>query len=317
MVTGWVTRRKKETAKNIADLHKEIAKEEAAAAKASKMNRRVSSSQNLRRVSSVSSAPAMDDDGFVEITRGSMKKVSSKLDMMNLNDEAASQQPKSVPKTVMRRSQSQPASMSSYASTSPAKKAPAETLSPDKCSDKTKSMLKEYFVGGDSDDAVLTLHEMIQSGSDGSIERGAKAIEGGVFLVMEMKKEHAEKCAAVFCRAFKEGKLPAESIALGLNDPLEFLSDIEIDAPLAGSHLAYIIAELSKLDAVQVKDLLQAAPEYFKTDGKAATFCSKVLKAKGNTDPSTNDLDFIDSLMTDSDKSKFGSSKELFDDAKV
>ena len=124
-------------------------------------------------------------------------------------------------------------------------------------------------------------------------------------------------CSAVLCRAFKEWKLPAESIALGLNDPLEFLSDIDIDAPLAGNHLAYIVSELSKLDAVQVKELLQGAPEYFKTDGKAATFCSKVLKAKGITDPSASDLDLIDSLMTDSDKSKFDSSKDLFDDAKI
>lgn len=316
---GWVTRRKKETAKNLSDLRKEIAKEEAAAARASKMNHRSNSSQNLRRVSSLSSTPTVDDDGFVEITRGSMKKVNSKLDMMSLNEEQPKVPP---PSTIMRRSQSQPASMSSYSQSSSAssssKMASKNILSPDKCSDKMKSTLKEYFVGGDTDDAILTVHEMVQTGSEGSIERGAKVVEGGVLLVLEMKKEHVEKCTTVLCRAFKEAKLSSESIKVGMNDPLEFLSDIEIDAPLAGNHLVYILAELSKIDAIELGDLLQGAPEYFRTDGKAATFYSKVLKAKGTTEPSPADMKVIEELMTDDDRVNFDSSpSKLFEDAKM
>jgi hypothetical protein len=309
----WVTRRKQETAKNIADLHKEIAKEEKAAAKSSKMNRRSNSSNNLRRSQSMASTPAVDDDGFVQISRVTMKNVSSKLDMMNINEINAESQPSSVPdKVIMRRSQSQPASMSTFVpDSSPIERKEIEVLSPNKCSDKAKNLLKEYFVGGDTSDAILTIHEIVQAGSDGCVERGSKVVEGGVFLVMEMKQGEVEKCATVLCRAFKENKLPAESMSKGLVDPLEFLSDIEIDAPLAGSHLAFIIAEFIKAGAIELGTFLKDAPEYFKTDGKPAVFCSKVLKAK-NRDLSNSDFELIASLMTNDDKSKFADAKAIY-----
>lgn len=294
---------------NLHDLHKEIAEEEQRAAKSSKQgNRRVSSSQNLRRSASVSSVPVADDDGFVEISRASMKKASSKLDMMTLdeNPSTGAPPPPMPSKAEMKRSQSQPASMSSYTK----KEKPA--LSPDKCSDKAKNLLKEYFVGGDTADAVLTIEEMVQKDSDGSVNRGAKIVEGAVFLVMEMKREQAEKCAVVLSRAFTEGKLPPASIAKGLSDPLEFLSDIEIDAPLASSHLAHIVAEFAKINAIQLDALLNGAPAYFKTDGKPALFCSKVLKAKGG-EPSDADIELVGSLMTDDDKVKHASPKALYD----
>eukprot|EP00980_Cylindrotheca_fusiformis_P005926 scaffold1246_cov134-Cylindrotheca_fusiformis.AAC.18 len=309
---GWVSRRKKESAVNLHELHKEIAEEEAS--KSGKQNRRVSSSQNLRRSSSVSSVPVVDDDGFVEISRSSMKTSSSKLDMATLNENSSSggappPVPPPVPtkKAEMRRSQSQPASMSNSKKEKPA-------LSPDKCSEKAQSMLKEFFVGGDTADSVLTIEELVQASSDGAFERGAKIVEGGVLLVMEMKREQAEKCALVYCRAFKEGKLPARSVVDGLSAPLEFLRDIEIDAPLAGSHLAYIVAEFAKVKAVEVDKLLNGAPAYFKTDGAPALFCSKVLKSIGR-EPSDADFELVASLMTEDDKSKYSSAKALYDSA--
>jgi hypothetical protein len=300
---------------NLNDLHKEIAKEEGRGSKPNKANRRVSSTQILRRSASVTSVPVVDDDGFVEISRASVKKVSSKLDMINLDEDSGSSgAPPPPPKTkaAMKRSQSQPASMSNSPPSSSATKKGAPALSPDKCSDKAKNMLKEYFVGGDTADAILTVSEMVQAGSDGAVERGAKVIEGCVFLVIEMKREEAEKCAVVLCRAFKEEKLPAESIVKGLTDPLEFLSDIEIDAPLASSHLAHIVAEFAKVNALQLDTLLQGAPAYFKADGKPAVFCSKVLKAKGG-EPSDADIELVGSLMTDDDKAKHASPKALYD----
>ena len=98
----------------------------------------------------------------------------------------------------------------------------------------------------------------------------------------------------------------------GLNDPIEFLSDIEIDAPLAGTHLAKCVAEFIKLGALQL-DFLNSAPDYFKTDGKPAAFAVKVLKAKGGEGPSDSELEVVGGLMTEDDKKTFDSAKAMYD----
>jgi hypothetical protein len=306
---GWVSRRKKEVAVNLKDLHNDIAQEEGRGGKPNKTNRD-RSTKNLKRSTSVTSVPVVDNDGFVEISRASVKKVSSKIDMMSLDENSGASAPPT--KAALKRSQSQPAPSNSTPPSSSASKKGTPALSPDECFVKAKNMLKEYFVGGDTADAVLTVNEIVQAGSDGAVERGAKVIEGGVFLVVEMKREQVEKCAVVLSRAFQEEKLPAESVVKGLADPLEFLSDIEIDAPLAGSHLAHIVAGFVKVNALQLDTFLQGAPASFKDDGKPAVFCSKVLKAKGG-EPSDADIELVGSLMTDDDKAKHASPKALYD----
>merc|ERR1712137_436630 len=136
-----------------------------------------------------------------------------------------------------------------------------QAVSPDECAKKIKNLLKEYFVGGDTDDCVVSVHELIQAGTDGSVERGSKIVEGATLMVMEMKPDDVEKTLKVLSRCISEKKIEAQSITTGLNDPLEFLSDIEIDAPLAGTHLAKMIATYLKLEVVSM-DMLKHAPEY-------------------------------------------------------
>merc|ERR1711865_948154 len=60
--------------------------------------------------------------------------------------------------------------------------------SPDDCGIKAQNILKEFFVGGDADDAILSFKELIGAGAEGSVERGAKAVEKAVLLVLEMKQ---------------------------------------------------------------------------------------------------------------------------------
>jgi hypothetical protein len=95
----------------------------------------------------------------------------------------------------------------------------------------------------------------------------------------------------------------------GLNDPLDFLSDIEIDAPLAGNFLSMIVAELIKARVLDL-DFLLSAPENFRTDGKAALFGAKVLAALQDEVVEAQ-VDVIEKLMTKGDKEKFGSALEL------
>jgi len=159
------------------------------------------------------------------------------------------------------------------------------------------------------DDAVLSFHELLGAGKSGSVERCAKALEQGVMMVMEMKEADVTKMLTVLSKCVTEGKWDKASIPLGLNDPLEFLGDIEIDAPLAGVHLASIIAELMKLEALSF-DFLLNAPEYFRTDGNSAQFGCKIIKKVGG-DVVDEHVEVIEKLMTDNDKVAHATARDL------
>merc|ERR1712086_1087878 len=98
---------------------------------------------------------------------------------------------------------------------------------------------------------------------------------------------------------------------LGLNDPLEFLGDVVIDAPLALPHMATIVAELTKAEVVPFGFLL-TSPEYFRTDQNAAGFGAKVLKKIGDAALTSEEyIDVVEKLMTEKDKEEHGSAGAL------
>lgn len=176
---------------------------------------------------------------------------------------------------------------------------------------KAKTVLKEFFVGGDDDDAVLSFQEII--GADLSIERGSMAFEGGVLLVLEMRQEEVQKFIDIMSRCYKEKIISAESIRKGVSDPLEFLQDVAIDAPLAVSHMATIAAAFIKEGAITF-DFLLDSPEYFRTECNAARFGCKVLNAiGGNAMNETTSLNVIEKLMTDEEKKQYPSVQEFLD----
>jgi len=183
--------------------------------------------------------------------------------------------------------------------------------SPDDCGIKAQNILKEFFVGGDADDAVLSFKELIGAGSEGSVERGAKAVEKAVTLVLEMKQDEVDKFLTLYSRSFTEKEIETPSIIAGLSEPLEFLTDIAIDAPLATNHMVTIISKFLTIGAVSFEFLLET-PDYFRTDCGAAAFGCKVLKKMGGDAlESTAYLEVIEKLMTDDDRGMFPSAKEL------
>jgi MA3 domain len=305
---GWVQRRKTEAAKSIADLHKEVEKEEEAA----KTSRRssINSQPTLRRASSlaVAAAPTIDEDGFMQIQRGSMKKTSGS----NKNSSPPSILPVKPKTQILRRASSQPVGMNYLNSdsandlTTKASATPSlpsimslphhelEVPSPQECADKMKKILKEYFVGGDMANAVLSIHELVNVGTDGSIDRGAEMITAGILMVMEMKEGDVKKFLSVLDSCLKQSKIESQAVVQGLNEPLEFLNDIEIDAPLAGGLLALIISELMKWNIIELEFLL-SAPEPFRMEGKPSAFGRKVLEKRGG-DPTDVELLVLDKL---------------------
>lgn len=323
--SGWVKRRKEDTAKTIADIHKEVAKEEQEAKIASR--RASTSGSSLRRSSSLATATQVDDDGFVSVpNRGNnFKKVGSKT---NLGPPPSPSLKKPTAST-LRRAISQPG-MTNYVPESPfdhkkiasqlgaappmpiMEKPPTDTASPEHCVKKIQSILKEYYAGGDTDDAVLSVEELVQPEVEGSLERGAKVIEGATLLAMEGKPGDVPKMLTVMTRCVQEGKIPSASIIQGFQDPLEFLPDLEIDAPLAGKHLALIIAECLKLKALELHFLVEESPEYFRSSGKPAMLAIQVLKERGG-DPSVDELEVVQTLMSQDDKVEFDSGKAMWE----
>jgi len=328
---GWIQRREEESAKTIAQIHKEAAKEARRGSSSGGMNKSMSSS-NIRRQSSSndvlsiarsSSKPNVDSEGFTEIGRtggfgrsqslGNFTRTDSKTNLKKAEktrvasggsfaafNDVGSGSKKDSQKT---KSKDVLPDVDEKKASSVAK----VYKSPEECGKKTKNYLKEYFVGGDTDDVVLSLHELIGAGSDGSIDRGATVVNNGVLMVLEMKADNVDKFISVITRCFAEEKIEAQAIVNGLNDPLEFLSDIAIDAPLATSHMVSIVSKMIEVGAVKF-DFLLDSPEYFRTDCGAAQFGCKVLKKLGgDAVESKANLDIIEKLMTDGDKELYPS----------
>lgn len=182
---------------------------------------------------------------------------------------------------------------------------------PDECGKRAKNILKEFFTGGDAQDAVISIHELVGVGSDGSFERGSKVVESAVLLVLEMKQDEVDKFLSVYLQCAKENKIEVKSFISGLMNPLEFLSDITIDAPLAAEHLSNIVAVLIKAGIIPF-DFFLESPEYFRSDQNAAVFGAKVIKKIGSDATALEEyVKVIEKLMTDEDKEKHSSANDL------
>lgn len=328
---GWKTRRKEETAKTIEQIHKEAAKEERA------MKKRGSSS-NLQRMSSRSSSGDMrnlsqrsitDADGFTTVSKGSgiSRSVSSSSlrrsgsTSSNRGKNDGSSKPKLKKSTSggsfgMLRDTS--AGAKKDKSTKPPtdakpKEKPQEKKEykdPQACGKSSISILKEYFVGGDTDEAVLSIFELIGSETeDGALERGIAVIESSCGHVLESKAEDVDKYLTVLTQCVSEKKLSAEMLEGGFSGLLEFLSDIIIDAPLAGAHMSKIVGTFIKSETLKL-DFLLSTPEYFRIDGKAAQFAAKVMKSAGSLEDASC-VEVVEKLMTEGNREEYKTVQDL------
>lgn len=318
-------RRENEKPKTIAEIHKEVREEEAEARRRSYSDDWSGSSWGgRRRVNSdgYTMSPGYDRpkkvadaDGFVQIpkkSRGVRRSVSDD-GMSEVYEKQKNNGRKKTRSPVPPSPTSRSRTVISQIDASNATPKIVEFPDPQECKDKAKTIMKEYFIGGDTQDAILSIDELVGAGRDnedhGSVDRGAAVIESGVLLVMEMKQQEVQKFLAVVKRCLQQKKIEKESLPLGLKDPLEFLSDIEIDAPMARSLLTSIAAYWIRQDALAFNFLLDA-PEYFRTDCKAAEFAAGVLKMRGD-DHSDDDIGVIEKLMTEDDKKKYSSAKDM------
>ncbi|KAL7435266.1 hypothetical protein ACHAXH_008272 [Discostella pseudostelligera] len=334
---GWITRRKEETAKTLAQIHKEVANEERATAKRTSSStslrgnnmaimRRGVSSGDVRVLDKAQDKPKVDEDGFMTVatSKGFNRSASMTAIPTNQSDgfskystrgssvfgkvDPGSRHPS---QSKLKESKSSRNGSRDELVEKTEEKLLINCLTPDECGKKATSILKEFFAGGDTHDAVISLHELVGVGTEGSFERGTKVVESAVLMVLEMKQEDVNKFLSVYMQCAKENKIEPKSFVFGLMTPLEFLSDIAIDAPLAIQHLSSIVAELVKAGFVPF-DFLLNSPEYFRSDQNAADFGAKVMKRIGSDATSFDGyIEVIEKLMTDEDKEKYSSAKDL------
>ena len=231
----------------IDQIHKEVAIEEANAARRSSASRS-SIGNSLRRSSSDLRKPIVDQDGFIMPTsRSSGNLVRATSDLASGLITIPSH-PKPVrraqsfhvaPKTTILRAQSAP--MAQQPTVSIQMPLPVPDIRK-----KSVSMLKEFYVNGDLTEALLSIDEILGVGGDnGPEERAIKFIDSCVSFSLEGRPADVDKMLMVLRAAHEQGKVPDRCFLRGLDDPLEFLSDIELDAPDARKLLDKIVAEFA------------------------------------------------------------------------
>merc|ERR1712226_457700 len=175
---------------------------------------------------------------------------------------------------------------------------------------KVESLLKEYFVVEDTKDALLSVKELLNTTANTNDLNVPKIIvESSVLFVLERKREDVDKTLALLLAAADELLTP-ENFTDGLADPLEFLSDIQIDAPKAGEYLAVMLAKFP----VDLESLLINGPEYFRSDGKPAHLAAQTLLEQQR--PDEDIVGLVEKLMTSRDKEDFSSAQALVDSLK-
>lgn len=309
----------------IAEIHEEVREEEARQRSNSDdyfFNRRRSNSGDSFSMSpqymSRKTPKKVDADGFVNVKKSTIvRRAASDVEVSDIYSKDNGRKKKSPPIKRDTKAPKSPTSKSrtvaSQLDSDHATPKIVEYPDPQECKEKMKTLLKEYFVSGETEEAIRCIDELVGAGTDTeehtSVDRGAAVIEAGVLLVLEMKQQEVQKFLAVIKRCLQKKKIEKDCLAPGLSDPLEFLSDIEIDAPMARTLLTNIVSYWVRQEVLPLNFLLET-PEYFRTDGKPAEFAAGVIKMRGG-ETSEEDLSIIEKLMTEDDKKKYKSPKEL------
>jgi translation initiation factor 4G len=309
---GWVKRREQERAKTIAQIHMDVAMEEEQSARlransfvtrSPKVNRTVrratsDASSNMFHANSITEFVSNDNsNGQAEapaLPNLSRRVVSSGVTLSPLNNART----RTDAFSLTRQGDISPPSSPLLQNNLSAEKI-VEYLEPYECGVKVKSLLHEFLVGGDIDDAVLTIDELVGCDNEGHITRGAAVVESAILAVLERKETDVRKCQALLSRCLSERKLDMAALPLGLNNCLELIRDIEIDAPRAGLFLATFIADWVQAGYIDFSFLLDA-PESFLSNCRPAEFAVDIL-ATVTADASDEQVSVVEKLMNEED----------------
>jgi MIF4G domain len=270
---------------------------------------------SLRRAKSEVSASAMAivrQQQLLQQKRNSGNIPSDSIDEMTATTTTTAQQLETL--VVQTESRATNGTIPAIPPSSPGKRANKVGMDADACAAQTKTILKEYFVSGDRGEAVALIDQIVGmngSGNAASVARGVAVVSAGILQVMEMKQVQVRKFLEVVSKCLDDQKLDKASLIPALSDPLEFLRDIEIDAPLAGTLLATIVADWLKKkvdDGATAIDslerLLAHAPATFLQEGRPAHFVAMVLQHRGG-EVSEADLAVLENLLSATERNEY------------
>jgi len=355
---GWVKRREEETAKTLDQVHWEVEMEERKAQSRRQSTSNRNDNRGLRRSTSMSqhmpNKPQqvfVDSDGFTTVmptSRSSNNLMRSSSDatgnnpgkmrraqsmnvmgsgmatnnfriLSNTNSSSNNARNNSRAPPIRSKSMGLTPTTTVAKTSSPPSNTTQKPMSRKEVASTVQTILKEFFAVNDTDDALLSIEELINAAVDENGRENHKKliVESSISFVLERKQEDVEKAIDLLLAAtMKEPSLlRSPDFVAGLCDPLEFLSDIEIDAPRAAEYLALILFKLFEAKLVELESLLTGAPEYFLSDGKPAHLAGRVLLLNG-TEITDGQLDLVEKLMTDRDKEDFTSPKAIIESLK-
>lgn len=224
---------------------------------------------------------------------------------------------------------------------------PTNSVGVKECNERSRTIFKEYFIGGDRENAVLSIQELVGGNSGGSssrnstpsvgyMDRAVAVIQSGILLVLEMKEIHVHKFLDVVSRCLDNNVIDRKCLIPAIQEPLEYLRDIEIDAPRSSEWLAIIVAEwmTKKVDDGETAmgggiEILLQAPTYFLSDaGRPTEFAVQVLlqiyhpNQCGTTTSATtssisvlceSERDVLNQLWTEQERKQYGSIDKIWE----
>jgi len=140
---------------------------------------------------------------------------------------------------------------------------------------KAKSIVEEYFSIVDMKEATECVQELA------SPDHHWCLVTESIDIAFGKKQKECEMVGELFVGLNAAGVLTTEQLEKGLFDLIEFLTDIEIDVPLAGKWLAIVMAKCVISGALTI-GMVSRAPEMFLTGGTAAGFAVKLMAAVKN-----------------------------------
>lgn len=250
---NWIPRRKEEKAKTIAEIRKDVEREERAQANPGRGGRggdyrsggrgnrgSISTGSSMR--SRVSKPVAKtDDDGFTQILSGRTAAAPAKSSRLQPKPDIRDAGPS--PKQSTFAALADDGSKSNGGAISAPKEPVAPQLSKDQLQRKVKSMRNDFMNdGGNVDELMLTWQEM--SGTNGA---GAVLVSTNADHMMEAKEIERVAIYDILRLLCEHEKLTKTDVQEGLADPLEFIDSMVMDCPRAFEYFGEIIADMMRL----------------------------------------------------------------------
>jgi hypothetical protein len=287
---NWVPRRKEDSAKTIAEIRKDVEREERAqqanpggrggrggdfrssgAARGGGNRSSITSGTSIRSRTSKPVAHT-DDDGFTQIVSGRSGAVavaaapskSIRTAPSTRSDAArdAGSSSTSTNKSSAFAALSDEKVTRNGSSAAPAVKETVAALSDDQLAKKIKSMRTDFMHdGGNVDELMLSWQEMA-----GTLGAGKQLVTQNFDQMFEAKDQERSAIYQILAILCDKDRLSSKDVQEGLADPLEFIDSVVLDSPRAYEYVGIVLADMVRLNMVDVSWLCEQYKKIVNSD---------------------------------------------------